>query len=185
MGCAALASHGRAIEPHNNERRQRTRTIIETTLTRKARMNAYKDGIAERERVREKRRARVERGAGDVRVEPGNEEQMADRQTVASGEEEKQHEENRMIDVHFGKRGSETTSKEQLDKKGRQYDSNKKLQIHLRAQTRMCLWNILRVVRHKVGRGPYLYRSLVMLTMTKQILRWMYSTRCMDERVVT
>ena len=39
-------------------------TIIEKTLSGKARMNAYKDRIAETERVKERKRARVERGAG-------------------------------------------------------------------------------------------------------------------------
>ena len=48
-------------------------------------MNAYKDKIAETERVKERKRARVDRGAGDVPMEPGNEEQMADRQAFASG----------------------------------------------------------------------------------------------------
>ena len=43
LGCAALASHGRATKPHNDECRQRIGTIIERTLTGKARMNAYKD----------------------------------------------------------------------------------------------------------------------------------------------
>ena len=41
-------------------------------------MNAYKDRIAETERVKEQKRARVERGAWDVPVEPRNrDEQMA------------------------------------------------------------------------------------------------------------
>ena len=40
--------------------------------------------------------AGVERGAGDVPGEPRIEEQMTDRHAVASGEEEKQHEEKRM-----------------------------------------------------------------------------------------
>ena len=35
-------------------------------------MNAYTDRIAETERVKERQRARVERGAGDVLMEPGN-----------------------------------------------------------------------------------------------------------------
>ena len=50
-------------------------------------MNAYKDRIAETERVKEMKRARGERGAGDVPMEPGNrdDEQMAVRQVVASG----------------------------------------------------------------------------------------------------
>ena len=54
-GCAALASHGRAIKPHNDECRERSRTIIERTLTGRARMNAYKDRIAEAERMKEKK----------------------------------------------------------------------------------------------------------------------------------
>ena len=45
-GCAALASHGRATKPHNDECRGRIRTIIERTVTGRARMNAYKDRIA-------------------------------------------------------------------------------------------------------------------------------------------
>ena len=78
-------------------------------------MNAYRDRVAESERVKERKRARVEKGAGDVLVELGNEEQMADRHAVASGEEENQHEENRMRDIHIGKRGSETAHEAQLD----------------------------------------------------------------------
>ena len=38
-------------------------------------------------------------------VEPRNEEQIAGRHVVASGEEENQHEENRVRDVHIGRRG--------------------------------------------------------------------------------
>ena len=41
-GCAALASHGKATNPHNDECRERIRTIIERTSTGKGRMNAYK-----------------------------------------------------------------------------------------------------------------------------------------------
>ena len=44
---------------------------------------------------RERKRARVERGAGDVLMEPRNGEQAVGRHVVASGKEEKQHEENR------------------------------------------------------------------------------------------
>ena len=69
-GCAALASR-RATKPHNDECRERIRTIIERTLTGKARMNAHKDRIAETVRVKERKRARVERGAEDVPGEPG------------------------------------------------------------------------------------------------------------------
>ena len=86
-GCAALASHGRATKKHNDECRERIRTIIERTLKGKGRMIAYKDRIAETKRVEERKRARVERGAGDVPMEPGNrdDEQMAVRYADASG----------------------------------------------------------------------------------------------------
>ena len=95
-GCAALASQARAIKPHNNECRERIRTIIDG----KTRMIAYKDRIAETERVKEKKRAQVERGAVDVPTEPGNrdDEQTAVRHADASGGgiTENQDEENRM-----------------------------------------------------------------------------------------
>ena len=79
-GC--LASHGRATKPHNDESRGRIRMIIERTLTGKARMS-----VAETERVKERKRARVERGAGDEPMEFGNrdDEQMAGRHADASG----------------------------------------------------------------------------------------------------
>ena len=50
-------------------------------------METYEGRIAETERVREKRRARIERGAGDVYEEPGNrdDEQVAVRHADASG----------------------------------------------------------------------------------------------------
>ena len=76
---------------HRNECQKRIRAIIERTLTGKARINAYKDKVAEAEQVKKSKRARVERGAGGVLMEPGNEEQLADRHVVASGEEGEQH----------------------------------------------------------------------------------------------
>ena len=86
-GCAALASHGKATQPHNDECGERIRTIIERTLTGKARMNVYKDRIAETERVKERKRGRVQRGAGDLPMEPGNrdDERVAVRHADASG----------------------------------------------------------------------------------------------------
>ena len=83
-------------------------------------MNAYKDRIAETERVKERKRARVERGAGDVPRVPENrdDEHMAVRQADASGGDirENMHEEDRMRDIHVGKRGSEAAGAEQPDK---------------------------------------------------------------------
>ena len=82
-------------------------------------MNAYRDRIAETERVRERKRARVERCAGDVPVEPGNraDEQVAVRHADASGGDiiENQHEEDRVRDIHVGTRGPEA-GEEQPDK---------------------------------------------------------------------
>ena len=62
-GCAAPASHGRALKPHNDECRERIRTIIERTLTGRARMDAYNDRIDETERVKERRRREPTRRA--------------------------------------------------------------------------------------------------------------------------
>ena len=108
--CSARESHGTVIKPHNDECRERIRTIIERTLTGKARINAYKDRIAKTERVKERKRARVERGAEDVPMVPENrdDEQVAVRHADASGGDirENQHEEDRMRDIHIGKRGS-------------------------------------------------------------------------------
>ena len=63
---------------------------------------------------------RVERGAGDVLMEPGNrdDEQMAARQADASGRDirENQREEGRKRDIHVGKRGSEAAGEDHPDK---------------------------------------------------------------------
>ena len=73
----------------------------------------------ETERVKERKRGRVERGARDVPMEPGNraDEQVAVRHADASGCDmrENQHEEDRMRDIHVGKRGSEAAGEEQPD----------------------------------------------------------------------
>ena len=115
-----LTSRGKATKPHNDEFRDRLGTIIERTLTGEARMDTYKDRIAETERVKERKRARVERGTGDLPTELGNrdDEQVAVRHADASGGYiiEDQHEEDRMRDIQVGNRGSETAGEEQPDK---------------------------------------------------------------------
>ena len=69
--------------------------------------------------MKERKRAPVERGAGDGPIEPGNrdDEQVAVRHADASGGDiiENQHEEDRMRDIHIGNRGSETANEEQSD----------------------------------------------------------------------
>ena len=116
-------------------------------------------------------------------MEPENEEQMAHRRAVASGES--QHDENSMRDIHIGKRGSETASEEQADKLRRTVRFEQELRIPRRLQPCMCLLSILRVVRDKFGRSPYLCKIQVMPMMKHKFLSWMCSTRWMDERVVT
>ena len=75
-----------------------------------------------RQRVKERKRARVERGAGDVPMEPGNryDEQVAVRHADASGSNVifNQHEKDRMRDIHIGKRGPGAAGEEQLDRLG-------------------------------------------------------------------
>ena len=84
-----------------------------------ARMETYKDRIAERERVRQRKRARVERGAGDVPGEPGDkyDELVAVRHADASGGYiiQNLHEEKRKRDIQVNERGSEATNEEQMD----------------------------------------------------------------------
>ena len=66
-GYALLVPQGTAAKPSKDEFRERVGTIIERTLTGEARMDTYKDKIAETERVRERKRARTERSAGGTR----------------------------------------------------------------------------------------------------------------------
>ena len=84
-------------------------------------MNAYKDRIAETERVkREEKSSSRARCRGEVPKElvSGADEQAAVRHADASGGDirENQHEEDRMRDIHVGKRGPEVASEEQTDK---------------------------------------------------------------------
>ena len=68
--CTLLTSHGEEAKPRKDEFRERVGTVIEKTLAGEARMETYEDRIAETERVKERRRARIERGAVDVPEEP-------------------------------------------------------------------------------------------------------------------
>ena len=105
-GCAALASHGKATNPHNDECRERI----------KARMNAYKDRIADTVRVKDRKRARVERGAGDVPMEPRNRDDDRWRFDMRTQLAVTSHEPDRMRCIHVGLRGSEAAGEELLDK---------------------------------------------------------------------
>ena len=71
-GCAFLTSHGEETNPRKDEFRKRVGTVVERILAGEARMETYEDRIAETERVRERRRARIERGAMHVPEEPGD-----------------------------------------------------------------------------------------------------------------
>ena len=126
-------------------------------------MNAYKDRIAETERVKEGKRARVERGAGDVPTEPGNrvDQQMAVRHADASGGDitENQHDENRMRDIHIGKRGPEAAGEEQPDKLRKTLRFEQEALSAASSSDPAVPWNILRVVRHWIVRGPVLVQK--------------------------
>ena len=57
-------------------------------------------------------------------------------------------------------------------------------QVRLQFRQRVCHLNIQRAVKDETERGPYLCRRLVMWAVAYKFLRWVYSTRWMDERVV-
>ena len=102
-GYALLVSQGKATKPRKVEFRERAGTIVERILAREERMETNKERIAETERVRERKGARIERGAGDVPMEPVNraDEQVAVRHADASGGyiKENQHEEKSTRDI--------------------------------------------------------------------------------------
>ena len=184
MCCAGIAWKSYK-KPHNDECRERIRTISERTLTGKARMNAYKDRIAETERVKEKRRARNERGAGDVLMEPGNkaDEQVAVRHADASGGDirESQHEEDKMRDIQVGKAGPEATGEEHFDK-WRNTVRFEHEAPNASASSEPC---VALEYPARSGTQEYLCRRQVMMMTTYKFLRWMHSTRWMGERDVT
>ena len=72
-GCAALGPHGRATKPT-------TKNVEKNQNDKPENFDGTDTG-----RVNERKSARAERGAEDVLMESGNEEQMADRHAVASG----------------------------------------------------------------------------------------------------
>ena len=59
--------------------------------------------------------------------------------------------------------------KNNLTSRGRQWDLSKKLRVHCHLPIRKCLLIILRVVRHRIGRGPFLCRVQVMFDYDIQI----------------
>ena len=122
--------------------------------------------------------------------EPGNknDEQVAVRHSDASGGYviENHHEEKRVRGISkLAKEGQGQHVKNNRTNGGRQNDSSMKLRIHPHLPIHVLPWNVLRVVRHKVGRGPYLCRSQILLMATCEFLRWMHSVGRMDEGVVS
>ena len=189
VGCALLTSHGEEVEPRRDKFRKRVGTVFERTLAGESRMETYEGRIAETERVRERRRDRSERGAGDVPQKPGNkhDEQVAVRHADASGVYiiENQHEEKIMRDIQVSKRGSEAASEEQSDKWRKTERFEQEAPTASASSDPYVALEYLRVGRHNVDPGPHLCRSQVMLMTTYKFLRWMHSTRRMDEEVVT
>ena len=118
-------------------------------------------------KTKERKRARVERGAVDVPTEPGNraDEQVAVRHADATGGDirENQHEEDRMRDIHVGKRGSEAAGEEQPDKLRKTVRFEQEASSASASSDPTVTMEYLASVRHKIGRGPFLCRSQVML----------------------
>ena len=184
----ALAWHGHATRPHNDECRERIRTIIERTLTGKVRMNAYEDRVVE-DRASEKRGKELElREVQEMCLWNPGTEQVAGRHANASGGDitENQHEENRMRDIHIGKRGSEAAREEQRDKLMETVRFEQEApSVSASADPPVALEYPASGERDKIGWGPYLCRSPVMLMTTYKFQRWMRSPRWIDDRVVT
>ena len=112
--------------------------------------------------------------------EPGkNDEQVSVRHADTSGGYiiEDQHEEKITRGIRVNKRGSGATSEEQLDE-WRKTERLEREAPKTSASSDTCV--ALGVVRFRVGRGIQ-----VVLTTTSEFLRWMPSTRRMDEGVVT
>ena len=152
-------------------------------------MNAHKDKIAET-RVKERKRARVERGAGDVHEEPGekDDEQVHVRHADASGGDirENQHEEARVRDIHIDKRGSEAAGEEQPYKLRRtvRFEQEAPSAAASSDPTVALEYPASGETQDRPG-SLLVCRSQVLLMTTCKFLRWMHSTRWLDERVVT
>ena len=97
---------------------------------------------------------------------PGSEKQMTDRHAVASGEQERQHDENIMRDIQVGKRGWETANEEQPDGMRKTVRFEQEAPSTSSSSTVHVSLDILGVVRDKTDQSQYLCRIQVMLTMT-------------------
>ena len=137
---------------------------------------------AETEQVKERIRARVEWGAGDVLVEQKNREQMADRHAVASGEGETQHDEHILRDIHIGRRGSETRYEEQADKLRKTVQSEQEPSNSNAPLTMHVSLEYLASGDRQDRTEPVLVQNSGRAYKT---WRWMESTRRTDERVAT
>ena len=88
-----------------------------------------------------------------------------------------------MRDIQIGKRGPEAASEEQLDK------LEPTVRFEQEAPSSSAAASSATVALESPASGetqsPFLCRSQVILMMTYKFLRWIHSTRWMDERVVT
>ena len=96
-----------------------------------------------------------------------------------------QHEENRMRDIHVGKGGSEAASEEQPDKLRKTVRFDQEAPSASASSDPPVALEDSASGETQDRLGPYLCRRQVMLMTTYDFLRWMRSTRWMDERVVT
>ena len=118
-------------------------------------------------------------------LENRDDEQVSVRQADASGGDvrENQHEEDRMRDIHVGKRGSEAAGEEQPDK------LRKTVRFEQEAPSAAASSDPTVALEYLARNGtqdrPGFVLMQVMLMTTYKFMRWMQSTRWMDERVDT
>ena len=131
-GYALLIWQGKATKPREDVCRGRVGKIVERSLAGEARMKTCKDRIAGGQRVRGKRRARIERGAVDVPEEPWDkdDEQVAVRHADAPGRLHHRETARKEKDRATSESTKEDQKQQRKNKRtngGRRYDLSKKL----------------------------------------------------------
>ena len=90
-----------------------------------------------------------------------------------------------MRDIHIGKRGAETANEEQPEKLRKTVRFEQEAPNTSSSSTMHVSLEYLARGEKRDWPEPVLVQNSVMLTVTQKFLGWMYSTRWIDERVVT
>ena len=172
--CAALTSHGRTQKRMWRKNQKDYREDLDGC---KARINEYKDSVAETEKVQKRKRARVERGV-EWRADGGS---TCGR--LWRGKKTTRREQNERISK-LAKRGSETANEEQSGNLRKTVRFEQEAPINRRPHPRMCIFNILQVVRNSIGQNPCVQNSSH-VDDEIHVSSLDVSTRWMDETIVT